>query len=320
MNNTSLRLDNNTIKQREAWIDWMKTTLIYLVVVGHSAINGLPSQLIYMFHVPAFFIISGYLYKHNSLYKTAKRLLFPTVLYAIINFPYNYAYYTYKGGKDDIADIIANMVCSFYMYGGFKLYAGAWFVLVLFYIRFVSRDYKWNIVLMGFSLFFISIYVKNGCWFEKSLFYRMLLCMPFFYFGYVLKQHKAIFVISKKVPLSILCFFTIWGGITNGIVDIADLKLGNNTPLFYIVAVFSFCVLVSFYAKVRSNKYIETVSNGTLLVLCIHGPLTDIIMQVGRVIDPSCYITPWLCGLVILFFSYFAIKFATRYCPMLLGK
>lgn len=52
------------MKERLVWIDWMKTFLILCVVLGHS--GSVFSDFIYTFHIPAFFFISGYLYRYKK--------------------------------------------------------------------------------------------------------------------------------------------------------------------------------------------------------------------------------------------------------------
>lgn len=62
------------IKQRKYWIDYLKAVAIYLVILGH-----LPDELhikwaIYLFHMPLFFIISGFLYKPRKAKDEIKKL------------------------------------------------------------------------------------------------------------------------------------------------------------------------------------------------------------------------------------------------------
>ena len=78
--------DNNS-KIRNIGIDYLKVFGIYLMVLGHS--QYLPDNLesiIYSFHMPIFFFISGYLFKddkfQNIIYKGARSLLLP---YFLIN-------------------------------------------------------------------------------------------------------------------------------------------------------------------------------------------------------------------------------------------
>ena len=76
----------NSNSNRIYWIDWAKCIGIYLVVLGHME-TLIGKQFIYMFHMPFFFILSGYLYKRvpfkQELIKSIKTLLVP---YFIFNF------------------------------------------------------------------------------------------------------------------------------------------------------------------------------------------------------------------------------------------
>jgi len=53
--------------ERENWIDWGKTFLIYLVVVGHSClISGTTDVFITSFHMPAFLCFLDSCIKDNK--------------------------------------------------------------------------------------------------------------------------------------------------------------------------------------------------------------------------------------------------------------
>lgn len=49
-------------KQRFIWVDYLKATLIFLMVLGHSSQQGIVGEVLSSFHMPAFFMISGFLY------------------------------------------------------------------------------------------------------------------------------------------------------------------------------------------------------------------------------------------------------------------
>ena len=68
-----------TVKRREAWIDYIKVFACILVVLGHFSQSMVKASIlpdnnlyqwfdttIYYFHVPLFFICSGYLYQKYS--------------------------------------------------------------------------------------------------------------------------------------------------------------------------------------------------------------------------------------------------------------
>lgn len=48
--------------QKKNYIDIAKGIGIILVILGHSGVNSEIKDFIYGFHMPLFFVISGYLY------------------------------------------------------------------------------------------------------------------------------------------------------------------------------------------------------------------------------------------------------------------
>lgn len=74
---------------RKYWIDYAKVFGIFLVVLGHFTPcyrDDYSAQLLYSFHLPLFFIISGYLYKtsdsttRKQLMGIIQRLIVPYVM------------------------------------------------------------------------------------------------------------------------------------------------------------------------------------------------------------------------------------------------
>lgn len=84
--------------KREQWLDVAKMVGILLVVYGHSSAGGPQSiTYIYWFHMPLFFMISGYLFKPVNTFselkfyikKLAFRLLVPYCTYLVLFSMYN---------------------------------------------------------------------------------------------------------------------------------------------------------------------------------------------------------------------------------------
>lgn len=80
---------------RERWIDNIKGVLIILVVLGHILpapynVLSTPASYIFLFHMPAFFMISGYLATPrkrslvSSIWRKARRILGPYFFYLIL--------------------------------------------------------------------------------------------------------------------------------------------------------------------------------------------------------------------------------------------
>lgn len=97
-------MNNNNVSnsRRDSYIDIAKGFGIILVVLGHTF--GIPTMLydtIYSFHMPLFFIISGYVYNHSKYSKfgfskmvsgRAKRYLIPFYIFAGLNFILTFAF------------------------------------------------------------------------------------------------------------------------------------------------------------------------------------------------------------------------------------
>ena len=68
------RAEQSRAEQREVWLDALKGVGILLVILGHCSPAFM--KYIYGFHMPLFFLISGYLYKGKQNIKTySKRLI-----------------------------------------------------------------------------------------------------------------------------------------------------------------------------------------------------------------------------------------------------
>ena len=88
---------------RIAWVDVGKCIGIFLVVLGHCLPAGDPVKImIYSFHVPFFFCLSGYIYNDSaekgSFFLRVKnrffRLIVPYAIYTLISLPV----YFFNGG------------------------------------------------------------------------------------------------------------------------------------------------------------------------------------------------------------------------------
>ncbi|WP_231401566.1 acyltransferase family protein [Cupriavidus sp. WS] len=70
------------------WVDCLKGLGIAAVVAGH-VFSGLPAQLIFLFHMPLFFFLSGYLFtvqRRRAEYfaRKARHLLIPYVAFLVL--------------------------------------------------------------------------------------------------------------------------------------------------------------------------------------------------------------------------------------------
>lgn len=115
---------NMAVVSRNEKIDILRGVLILLVVVGHSVEeNSLIKNMIFLFHMPAFYMIAGMLIKverFNCTYvlKKAKRLLLPYCFYTMITM--------FLTGTIGVRSSLR------YLYGGRKVTGVFWFSTCLF--------------------------------------------------------------------------------------------------------------------------------------------------------------------------------------------
>src|SRR5687768_10013404 len=121
---------------RHGWVDVLKGFGIILVVAGHVFAKN-TTHVIYMFHMPLFFFLSGFLCKpvagHSGFVtKKAVALLLPYLVFLIVIY-IPYAWLGYRKGEITIPE-----VATAFFLGGHLLvgWAGTfWFITTLFIVQ-----------------------------------------------------------------------------------------------------------------------------------------------------------------------------------------
>ncbi len=152
--------------ERTSWIDFLRGILIVLVVVGHSQVGF--SKYIYWFHMPAFFMLSGYLFKPVANWKDWKSyalkkttsLLIPYSLFLILFLVARCLYFYLTQTPFNYSLEIHNA-----LYGGrvvLGVYGALWFITVLWFTQIVYSKInlvfkkQWLITLVVFIAYLLS--------------------------------------------------------------------------------------------------------------------------------------------------------------------
>lgn len=314
------------IKDRIHWIDWAKALEIFLVVYGHAPASG--HIYIYMFHMPFFFMLSGYLYKRsnvkNEIKKSFKSLILPYYIYNVIlliitfilgNFKLHIIYDILLGNQEGI---------------GIKYFNPLWFLISLFIMRIVSSLFseKKLIYISLLCILTASILYHFQCFSYNNDYFQLcttLICYPFFIGGFVIKNKniKIQFPLFKTKFLTIIIFlmggFLLLLGYYNGFVNVfRATQAGNNIVVFYLVGLLLsymiICIISTFLN--RPSAIIETISKGTILILCTH---QFVLISINHYY-PLSTITSFVVSLIICVISYFFIRLSSKYCPVFIGK
>lgn len=141
---------NKVLYNRVKWLDITKSLAIILMVLGHTSIPQIASNFIYAFHMPVFFIASGWCtswkkYPFSTfLIKRCKTLLVPFILYS-----FSVIVFSCFIGETDI----------FTLKNGWQGYA-LWFVPVLFIASLVAKlimEIKWVFGKVSAVVLFLGI-------------------------------------------------------------------------------------------------------------------------------------------------------------------
>lgn len=141
---------------RKLWLDIAKGITIILMVVGHTSISNAISSFIYAFHMPLFFIASGFTESYvkysplGYIQHKARTIMLPFITYSII---VSFALY-----------LIGKMVFSHLILNGWEGYA-LWFIPVLYLASILAMliSFTKNIYLRyGFmiSMFLLGSYLS----------------------------------------------------------------------------------------------------------------------------------------------------------------
>ncbi|WP_223590235.1 acyltransferase family protein [Neobacillus bataviensis] len=314
--------------RRSLYFDNAKFILIFLVVFGHviSPLKGNDDFLfslysvIFLFHMPAFILISGYFSKgfnkKGYLLKTVKKILLPYLIFQVI-----YSIFYYLNGHESTLN-----------FDLLKPHWTLWFLLSLF---------SWNLLLYIFARlnwigFIIAVaigigigYIDNvGSYLSLS---RTFVFFPYFLLGFLLEPKHL--KIVKKVKYSTVIGFVIllctmllvgilfpkdgipWllGDTSYANMGLKELSSGLLRSSQYLVTLI---VIFGFLAIVPTNGFKMTViGQRTLYVYLLHGFIIKTIQTIvsddvlDDVSDHYLMLIIFSLGLCILLGNYLIQKY-----------
>ena len=315
---------------RIEWIDWMKALGIYLIVLGHFYSIG--EKFIYVFHVPLFFVISGFLNKKETdgrvfWKKLWYNLAVPMLIMAVINFAYHSILQFYNGAFS-LADaywFVRNV--AFGMISGFDT---LWFVYTLILLKIIYQLCHSNKCFYALTAVMLALaYIYNhsdlhGMPFflnEPNAVIDLFTAYPFFALGVFFRNYKEMLVAMNNKALLVAMFacgllLVTLCNMYNGYVGVYRCNYGVNLFLFLIGAVAG-TVMVWALSKVLGGapKVVSVISRGTIIILGFHKIMIDL---VWAFFTPSIFDVVFAILITLLFIPL--IIAIEKYFPLLAGK
>ena len=317
-------------ENRLEWIDWMKALGIYLIVLGHFYSVG--EKFIYVFHVPLFFVISGFLNKKEVdrqvfWKKLWYNLAIPMLLMAVVNFVYHYILQFFKGTFSPIDAYWFVRNIAFGMVAGLDM---LWFVYTLIFLKIIhqfchSDRFFFALIVVMLALAYVYNHSDlSGLPFflkEPNAVVDVCTAYPFFALGVLLRNYKEVInALDNKVMLiaTFACGLLLVsvGCSYNGYVSMFCCNYGGNFSLFFVGALAG-AVMIWTLSKSfgHAPKVITIISGGTIIILGFHKMLIDL---VWAFFTPSV-LDVFFAALIILLFIPFIIA-TEKYFPLMAGK
>lgn len=240
--------------ERYDYIDYFRAIGIVLMVLAHIPLNDSFVHYVHGFHMPLFFVISGFLFKAGGgtahLKRTAKKLLIPYFSFAVVA----YILWLVEIQPQSLTEALKPVKAVLWINAeGMPLAGALWFLTAMLIV---------NVIVVGIERLFesnrgkcivVSTVFAFGVLETKILPFRLpwsigaaCVGVGYFYFGHLMKQcwNGKLITRLKKMPLWVHCAVILCVGFSimeNGLLNMrkgwyACVPLTVVNSLIYIVA------------------------------------------------------------------------------------
>lgn len=314
------------------WIDWGKVFAIYLVILGHllssKGAEDWMVDFVYLFHMPFFFFISGYLFSVKEskvadlLKRIAKSLLLPYLLLNLVsNFFLIPSWVLSKRMPVENLMYFLTADCRGESGPTWFLICLAWVWLTAWFLLKCDRWMQYVLLLVcAVAAYLLPFHL---CWRLDTA----LMVVPFFMVGHYLKN-KITQGVLKGLLVFVPCLVaTVYMTGLMGYANTYLLKYGQYPLLYYPAAFLGIFMLMGFCMMFdkMSFKLIRVSSTGTILIMALHGIAILYVKSAMKHLFGICFDEYDTCqkallALVALIVLYYPIVLSQKYFPALMGN
>ena len=292
---------------------------------------------IYVFSVPLFFFISGYLcHREDSSRLFWKKLLFnliiPMLCYSVLNYLFIAVPAVLKGTFDP--NTLWRLLVNIFIGNQGENYArigllGMWFVYTLCVLKIILQLIPERFETLLFVLLLLLCISGDIELFNKGIevfnsWMNVLTAIPFFYIGYLMRKHNSIlgkklnivqiFIALCSIGIIFIC------GKNNDTVFMYQARYGSSFLLFLIGA-FSGIYAIYILSKCLNrldNSFVRNIGGGTLVILGLHYVIILVLRMMGVLHNST--LLDYTIALLILFAFYPIIVLVKKHMPLLYGS
>ena len=281
--------------------------------------------MIYSFHMPFFFFISGYLFriKENGfvdfLKSSFRSLLVPYILLNLIGNAFLIP--TWVLARHWPIDQLFYFITA----DGRGEPGPTWFLVCLFQVRLLSyfivrKTPVWRLLVVLFCILIAYLFPFHLYWRIDTVF----MVIPFYIAGYELKNKLSFF--SSKILFFILLLIVLSLTMIMGYANVY-LRLFGNYPLLYYPYAFAgifMLISLSFMFDKYNFKFITILSIGTIVIMGLHGIVFLYVETIFKDLFSLDYIFLTFTGKLLLssislLLLYYPIIWIQKYFPIVMG-
>ena len=273
------------MKQRIQYVDFFRGGGILLMVMGHIGFGAAFDKLIHGFHMPMFFFISGFMYKHkdmnllDTVRKKAKSLLLPYAVFGLLFLLIDIV----KNGFD--IEHILNVIWK--PTDGVPIAGALWFLMAMFISDVIYDAVDKTIASNGLRIAVIGVIALIGCFARRIIDVTLPFALSAAMVGAGLKEcgrqakglgekyriNNRIISGSVSIAVFLVGMLIVW---YNGNINMRQGQYAN-VLLFWISAVAICCSLLSLsflwidLGKLKLiNSVVCSIGEESIVYLCLN--------------------------------------------------
>lgn len=325
-------------KKRILFLDYARVFTAFLVVYGHLyPVSSSVRLYICAFHMPLFFLISGFLHSprtsKDELNKYLRTLFIPTTFFFLIGV-FFYIFLFHK----TISTLLNSIFKGIIIYGSnVPGNTVLWFLFALMgckclmyiYLKYIRDKRILKIISLLLFIVLVVLFFYRKIPYSPFFIRNCLMAFPFYYLGFYTKGLYSKGII--KLPTRLICFllaflFAIISILitrVNGRVSMFGFTFGQvhfplNAFLFYTNGVIGSLMII--YISILFRKHFVIITILAESLISILGFQELIISIIGYDGEHHNYLTSVFVAVLIMIGCAFLNKIIISLCPQLLGK
>lgn len=274
------------VNSRDITFDIMKGIGIIAMIIGHCSIPHVLFKFIFMWHMPLFFIISGYFYKKKNnrdmFISLFTSLIIPYIFTSLIIVIVSTCISLFKGNFN--SPFFLGMLFGSgstnnpLLFGGHCFIGALWFLLALFWSKMIyntisnrfTNSYHLGGVIIVSSIF--ASYIGRIVFIPTNVL-QGVAALIFFYIGSMVRINDIKNIDNHLIFMSVLCLFILPLGFLIRTTGMVDCSYSPNYPLMVLVALSGTClvyVISTVLKKYTMGAILARFGRISILVLSIH--------------------------------------------------